>query len=90
MKNFETLKTIIFSEISKNPDFDFSLLGGEFKFFIHKRNEARQYLNNILDNLDIRFMDNIDKNLFDFPKWFKQNKYYIDYNEKGQMDFIII
>jgi hypothetical protein len=90
MNNAETLKTIIFKEIVDNPKFNFTLLGNEFKGFHQKKKDAKSYLNNILDNLDIRFLDNIDKDLFTFPNWFKNNQYYIDYNKYNQLDFIII
>lgn len=87
--NFETLKTIIYREITGNYKFNPSLLGGDFINFNEKVKNAKKEINKILDNMDIRAVQNLPEKLKSkFPKWFIDNKYYIDYNESGNLDFI--
>jgi hypothetical protein len=89
--NFEKLKTVIYQHIAKNPKFEFSLLGGEFKSMYVKRKEALIKVNNLLDNMDIRSIDSVLSNIPNelIPLWYSKKAYIIDYNEKGFLDFIL-
>jgi hypothetical protein len=88
--NFEKLKVILFNFICNSPEFNFALLGGQFQAFHKKKIKAREELNTILNNMDIRtiveVMNKLPKNFL--PIWFRNKKYVIDYNKHGMLDFI--
>lgn len=88
--NLEKLKVTLFNFICNSPEFNFSLLGGQFQAFHKKKIKAREEINTILNNMDIRaigeVMDKLPKEFV--PSWFRNKKYVIDYNRHGMLDFI--
>jgi hypothetical protein len=89
--NFEAIKSILYEQFIKDPNYRFSLLGKPFIDGYTKVKNAKSELNKILDNMDIRNVTNFDKSILEkYPNWFKEKRYYIDYNSHGFLDFIII
>ncbi|AGO49665.1 hypothetical protein Phi13:2_gp055 [Cellulophaga phage phi13:2] len=94
-RNFETLKTAIYRHITENTynttPFNLSALGGQFTSYHNKREDNKKELNKIIDNIDIRSikstLNKVDEKLL--PRWYKKGNYIIDYNNSGELDFII-
>jgi len=87
--NLDKFKDIIYKQAINNPLFDFSLLGGEFKGFHNKREEALIKLEHYISNIDIRVIEYLAPEIKErFPKWYKQRQFYIDYNKNGELDII--
>ena len=95
-RNFETLKTVIYRAIESNTysvtPFNLSALGGECKSYHTKIGENKKKLNKLIDNIDIRAIGSILKNIDQklIPNWYKNNQFTIDYNSSGELDFIIL
>ncbi len=89
MSNFEKLKKIAKHHIYTDSSFDFCLLGGEFKAVYKKREEFLDKVDAMIDAMDIRAIGSLpDEVKAKFPLWYRKNKYVIDYNKNGQLDFI--
>lgn len=89
--NFEHIKRILYKLITKDDKLGLSLLTGSNIPFYKKKKSALNSINEIIDNLDIRAIESLPIELQQhFPTWFKDNKYTIDCNEHGFLDFIRI
>lgn len=92
MNNKEKIKVLIYNYIVNNLDFNFSFLGGEFKYYTFKVEDGKKELNRIIDNIDIRNLPVILENHPQLKvfKWVRKKEYIIDYDKNNELDFIRI
>ncbi len=95
--NFEKVKKAFYDLFANSTEANFSILAesltGRLQPSFHLRKDAfRQDLNQWLDRVDIRavgqLIDVIIEKGGSLPRWIKNKKYTIDYNDREALDLI--
>lgn len=95
--NFETIKKAIYQKAMDGNIIPFaallSRLSGEYKTSLrHDIRQIQAEFNVWLDRLDIRqsgrLIDFCNEQNISLPGWIKNKRFYIDYNNAGEMDLI--